>query len=54
MPFSKETLLELNMNLGYSALKKDNFYGTQFHPEKRVAKLRERRKKFLKPPTFII
>jgi len=34
-PLCKETIAEAEYELGYSAaLKKDNFYGTQFHPEK--------------------
>ncbi|MCK0145884.1 imidazole glycerol phosphate synthase subunit HisH [Arenibacter sp. F26102] len=34
-PICEETIAEAEYGLGYSAaLKKDNFYGTQFHPEK--------------------
>lgn len=34
-PLCKETIAESEYELAYSAaLKKDNFYGTQFHPEK--------------------
>ncbi|MEQ9583532.1 MAG: imidazole glycerol phosphate synthase subunit HisH [Arenibacter sp.] len=34
-PLCEETIAEAEYGLGYSAaLKKDNFYGTQFHPEK--------------------
>ncbi|MCK0191128.1 imidazole glycerol phosphate synthase subunit HisH [Arenibacter sp. F20364] len=34
-PVCEETIAEAEYGLGYSAaLKKDNFYGTQFHPEK--------------------